>query len=364
MKTAAKTGALKAAAVIARRCIDLSPAIPILGNVLLEATADRLTITGHCGDGCSTGWAPAEVAAPGATAVPSDRLRMLLEALDADDQIDIESVPGGVTARRGRSHWRLPAVAATDFPAPLELRGDVVQLWLPADEVQQLCSLALAAGIGDDFTRMHLCGVFLHSGEDGRLAAVATDGTVLVRRQTSIRGGELLPPHGTTRGVLIPRRARAEILWLGGKAGCTLSITDKIIEARTEAGCFRSKLLDYVFPTYDHIIPPVPASTIEADSDVLMAALARLVAASHALGGRPPIVGLAWPGEDAGTATLELVREEGIAADAIAVTAVGAGAVALPAVRFGQLIDALALKRARIGSGSGTHGRGDCIQRT
>jgi hypothetical protein len=144
------------------------------------------------------------------------------------------------------------------------------------------------------------------------------------------------------------RRARAEILWLGGKAGCTLSITDKIIEARTEAGCFRSKLLDYVFPTYDHIIPPVPASTIEADSDVLMAALARLVAVSHALGGRPPIVGLAWPGEDAGTATLELVREEGIAADAVAVTAVGAGAVALPAVRFGQLIDALALKRVRI----------------
>jgi DNA polymerase III sliding clamp (beta) subunit (PCNA family) len=196
-----KTGALKAAAVIARRCIDLSPPIPILEKVLLEATADRVAITGHCGDACSTGWAPAEVAAPGAAAVPSDRLRMLLEALAPDDQITIEGTPGAVTVRRARSHWRVPAVAATDFPAPLELRGDVVQLWLPADEVQQLCSLALAAGIGDDFTRMHLCGVFLHSGDDGHLAAAATDGTVLVRRQTSILGGELLPPNGTTRGV-------------------------------------------------------------------------------------------------------------------------------------------------------------------
>jgi hypothetical protein len=149
----------------------LGNGLRVVAGAVLASTGSLAVVTRNCRtknfgrNAPVMGWAEAEVATPGAVAVPSDRLKKLL--------------------------------------AP---RGDVVQLWLPGDEVRQLCDLALAAGISDDFTRPHLCGVFLHTGDDDHLAAAATGGNVLVRRQTSIAGGELLPPNGTARGILIPRR--------------------------------------------------------------------------------------------------------------------------------------------------------------
>jgi hypothetical protein len=246
-------------------------------------------------------------------------------------------------------------------PSDVDVRdGDAVEFSLSADSAVALFGATAGAAVSrDEKSPPQLGGIFVHD-DGGYFAAASCDRTCMVHRRTAIAGAERLPANGATHGILVPQRARHEIFALLRKAGGTLTVGGGTIAARTATTTFASKLLDFIFPNIGRMIPPVPAATIEVDVDPLLKALARLVAASHAIDSSLALAGLRWDAaEDPSVATLELVREPDVAADTIAATVTGSAAVALQAARLGELLDALALKRVKISASTPVRIDGD-----
>jgi DNA polymerase-3 subunit beta len=344
---AGKVGEIFAALAVARR--DVIPArakrgIPILNAVLIVAEDGHMSITGNCLDACATGFAAVTVVSPGATAVPAERLYCLLETVPEDAEIELKQTSETVVVRLGNSQWRLPALPPNDFPPPLSPQGPCAQFRVSRDDIWALCGLALTAAMSEDPTRLHLCGVFLHESE-GFLTSAATDGLGLFCQRTAVPAGDQLPPNGTAHGVVLPPRARAEMLALvKGKDGIDLAISRSLIEARTEDAIYVSKLLDVTFPDYRRLVPPRHAAAIEIDTGPLLSALARLVAVSGSI--VPPVAGLSW--DEAGAIRIELPHEPDSAVDTVPGVARGSAQLAVQAAKLADLVNALNAKTVQL----------------
>jgi hypothetical protein len=90
------------------------------------------------------------------------------------------------------------------------------------------------------------------------------------------------------------------------------------------------------FPEYEGLVPPLAATTADFATPDVLAALARLTATSSH---ESPTVGMSWDGS--GTVSLCLVREDGIAADAIAATTTGSGRIACSVARLTKVVKAM-----------------------
>ena len=227
--------------------------IPILSNVLIEATAEgTLKLMATDLDLQINESVAAAVDQPGATTVSAHTLFDIARKLPEGSQVQLAAADGKLTIVAGRARFQLGTLPRDDFPVIAE--GELpVSFELPADTLKQIIDKTRFA-ISTEETRYYLNGIFWHVSDDPLpvLKAAATDGHRLARvTMPRPDGAEKMPD------VIIPRKCIAELRKLleeiDGSVGVSLSPT----KIRFDLGqaLLTSKLIDGTFPDYSRVIP-------------------------------------------------------------------------------------------------------------
>ena len=229
--------------------------IPILSNVLIEASADgsvKLMATDL--DLQVVESMPAvTVDSAGAITVSAHLLFDIARKLQDGSQVSFETADNRMTVKAGRSRFQLPTLPRDDFPVIVE--GDLpTSFEIPAATLAQLIDRTRFA-ISTEETRYYLNGIFLHV-TDEELKAAATDGHRLARYTVPRPEGAAGMPD-----VIVPRKCVAELRKLIEES------LDTNVEIELSASKIRftlggengvvltSKLIDGTFPDYTRVIP-------------------------------------------------------------------------------------------------------------
>ena len=246
--------------------------IPILSNVLIEASADgAIKLMATDLDLQVVESISAQVEQPGATTISAHTLFDIARKLPEGSQVSLQAADGKMLIQAGRARFNLSTLPRDDFPVIAE--GDLpTQFELPAETLKQIIDKTRFA-ISTEETRYYLNGIYIHKSEQGDLCAVATDGHRLaLTRQGLPTGASSMP------SVIVPRKAVTELRKLlddfDGEIGMSLSDT----RAEFSFGTVRlkTKLIDGTFPDYTRVIPRGNDRIMQVDSASFSAAVDRV----------------------------------------------------------------------------------------
>ncbi len=250
--------------------------IPILSNVLIEATAEgTLKLMATDLDLQINESIAAAVDQPGATTVSAHTLFDIARKLPEGSQVQLAASEGRMSIIAGRARFSLGTLPRDDFPVIAE--GELpTQFELPAETLKQIIDKTRFA-ISTEETRYYLNGIFLHVADDDSanpvLKAAATDGHRLARvTLPRPEGAESMPD------VIVPRKCIAELRKLldevDGSVGVSLSPT----KIRFDLGqaILTSKLIDGTFPDYSRVIPTGNDKILKIDPKSFMEGVDRV----------------------------------------------------------------------------------------
>nr|WP_047167225.1 DNA polymerase III subunit beta [Sphingomonas sp. Y57] len=248
--------------------------IPILSNVLIEATAEgtlRLMATDL--DLQIVEAVPAAVDQPGATTVSAHTLFDIARKLPEGSQVQLSAAEGKMQVVAGRARFNLQTLPKDDFPMIAE--GELpTRFELPAETLKQLIDKTRFA-ISTEETRYYLNGIFFHVQDEGSpvLKAAATDGHRLAR-VTIARpdGAEGMPD------IIIPRKCVGELRKLLDEVDGSVDITLSSTKIRFGLGTaiLTSKLIDGTFPDYNRVIPTANDKLLKIDPKSFMEGVDRV----------------------------------------------------------------------------------------
>jgi DNA polymerase-3 subunit beta len=248
--------------------------IPILSNVLIEATAEgtlRLMATDL--DLQIVESVEAAVDQPGATTVSAHTLFDIARKLPEGSQVQLSAADGKMQVVAGRARFNLQTLPKDDFPMIAE--GELpTKFELPAETLKQLIDKTRFA-ISTEETRYYLNGIFFHVQDEGSpvLKAAATDGHRLAR-VTIARpdGAEGMPD------IIIPRKCVGELRKLLDEVDGSVDITLSSTKIRFGLGTavLTSKLIDGTFPDYNRVIPTANDKLLKIDPKSFMEGVDRV----------------------------------------------------------------------------------------
>jgi DNA polymerase-3 subunit beta len=232
--------------------------IPILSNVLIEASGDGLVkiMATDLDLQVIESLDAVSVDTPGAITVSAHLLFDIARKLPDGSQVSLETAENRMAVKAGRSRFQLPTLPRDDFPMIVE--GDLpTSFEIPAKTLAELIDRTRFA-ISTEETRYYLNGIFLHVTDEDQpvLKAAATDGHRLARFTIPRPEGAAGMPD-----VIVPRKAVGELRKLleealDGNVLVDLSASKIRFTLGGEGGMvLTSKLIDGTFPDYSRVIP-------------------------------------------------------------------------------------------------------------
>jgi DNA polymerase-3 subunit beta len=253
--------------------------IPILSNVLIEASSDGLVkiMATDLDLQVVESLDAASVDSAGSITVSAHLLFDIARKLPDGSQVSLETADNRMVVKAGRSRFQLPTLPRDDFPSIVE--GDLpTSFEIGAATLAELIDRTRFA-ISTEETRYYLNGIFLHvTDEDGGvLKAAATDGHRLARfTLPRPAGAEGMPD------VIVPRKCVAELRKLLEESLDTNVLVDlspsKIrFTLGGEGGVvLTSKLIDGTFPDYSRVIPTGNDKLLKLDPKSFFAGVDRV----------------------------------------------------------------------------------------
>jgi len=226
--------------------------IPILSNVLIEASADGLKLMATDLDLQVVEHVEAQVETPGATTVSAHTLFDIARKLPEGSQVSLSAAEGKMQVVAGRARFNLQTLPRDDFPVIAE--GELpTRFELPAATLRQIIDKTRFA-ISTEETRYYLNGIYLHVSDEAQpvLKAAATDGHRLARVTVPRPEGAAGMP-----GVIVPRKCVGELRKLLDEVDGTVEVSLSPTKIRFGLGSaiLTSKLIDGTFPDYSRVIP-------------------------------------------------------------------------------------------------------------
>jgi len=237
--------------------------IPILSNVLLEATADgALKLMATDLDLQFVETIAAGVDTAGATTVSAHTLFDIARKLPEGTQVQLTAAEGKMLVTAGRARFNLQTLPRDDFPVIAE--GELpTKVALPAETLKQIIDKTRFA-ISTEETRYYLNGIFLHVSDDATpvLKAAATDGHRLARVTVPRPDGAEGMPD-----VIVPRKAVGELRKLLDEVDGSVEVSLSPTKVRFGLGSaiLTSKLIDGTFPDYSRVIPTANDKLLKID---------------------------------------------------------------------------------------------------
>ena len=243
--------------------------LPILSNVLIEASGGQIRLTTTDLDVGVTGSTPAEIEKEGSTTLPVKKLASIIGALPAETvefSVDSKNV---ASIRSGPSFFKIIGLGVDEFP-PLTKFEE-------ANEYKIGQALLLDAlkkthyAISTDETRYVLNGIFV-SFKEGKITLVATDG-----RRLAMVENDLEFPASHERDIIIPTKAVNELQRLLSTEGeMILKLTQSQISFEANGNLLVSKLIEGNYPNYRQVIPSAPAERIKIERNAFLQTVRRV----------------------------------------------------------------------------------------
>jgi len=237
--------------------------IPILSNVLIEASADgAIKLMATDLDLQVVEQVQAQVETPGSTTISAHTLFDIARKLPEGSQVSLQAADGKMLIQAGRARFNLQTLPRDDFPIIAE--GDLpVHFELPAETLKQIIDKTRFA-ISTEETRYYLNGIFFHVTEDPQpvLKAAATDGHRLARVTVARPDGAEGMPD-----IIVPRKCIAELRKLLDEVDGSVEISLSASKIRFGIGnaVLTSKLIDGTFPDYSRVIPTANDKLLRID---------------------------------------------------------------------------------------------------
>lgn len=256
--------------------VERKTTLPILSNVLLEASEGELHLTATDLEvGMKSSYA-AMVKTPGRVTVAAKKLYEIIKELPEGDVSFRAKENAWIEIRCGKAIFNIVGLAADEFPFFPQLgREEFVEL--QSGELKDMIEKTLFA-VSTDESKYNLNGIYFKSQiEEGRelLRLVATDGhrLSLIQREVASRGIAELG-----RGVIFPRKGIVELKKLTeeGAGNILLGFHDNNAVARKDQTTVVMRLVDGEFPDYQRVIPKGNEHVATIDTDPLLHALRRM----------------------------------------------------------------------------------------
>ncbi len=256
MKTTIERATLLKSLGHVQSVVERRNTIPILSNVLIEATADGLRLMATDLDLQINETVEAQVETNGATTVSAHTLFDIARKLPEGSQVSLSAADGKMQVVAGRARFNLQTLPRDDFPVIAE--GELTTNFeLPAATLRQIIDKTRFA-ISTEETRYYLNGIFLHVSDAGDmgaqpvLKAAATDGHRLARVTVPRPDGADGMPD-----IIIPRKCVGELRKLLDEVEGSVEVSLSASKIRFGLGTavLTSKLIDGTFPDYSRVIP-------------------------------------------------------------------------------------------------------------
>jgi DNA polymerase-3 subunit beta len=247
--------------------------LPILSNVLLKATENRLELTATDLDVTVSCSVEAKVRMAGSATIPVKKFFGICREL-GHLEIELETDEKNVcTLSAGNSYYRINGLPAEDFP-PIPEFSDKKHVVVPQDKLRAMLKKT-AFAISSDESRYVLNGIF-HSLKDHKVTLVATDG-----RRLALVEEEVDVSTESEGEFIVPTKAINELTRLLQTAGeVAIRYTDNQVAyslkgEKSPSILIVSKLVEGNYPNYRQVIPTEFKERVTLVREELLQALRR-----------------------------------------------------------------------------------------
>jgi DNA polymerase-3 subunit beta len=252
--------------------VERKQTLPILSNVLLDTSDNKISITGTDLEVELVGQMALEApsSTDGKLTVPGRKLMDICKALPENSAVELYQDKEQVILRSGRSRFTLSTLPAADFPN-VENQASDINFEVKQSELRRLiqrCHFSMA----QQDVRYYLNGMLLVVSSD-YIQGVATDGHRLAASRLNIGTGA-----NEKVQVIIPRKGIIELLRLLGNDDepVQVELSGNHIRVSNNSYTFTSKLIEGRFPDFDRVIPKKADKAITLEKDYFKNALNRV----------------------------------------------------------------------------------------
>ncbi len=250
--------------------VEKKTTVPILANILLETTGNRLTVTATDLDvtircGCS-----AQVKVSGAISVAARKLYDIVRLLPEAEVNFKLADQDRVQVTCARSRFKVASQSKENFPDVPRVEAEPIVL--PAGTLRFMIAATVFA-ITQEESRFALNGALLVL-EPGKLSMVTTDGhrLALVSKPEEIAGVE-----GELRN-LVPRKTLVELSKLAAEEDSTVEFgrSENHLFFKVGERLLVSRILSGQFPNYEMVVPRDNTTQVLLETGGLSDALRRV----------------------------------------------------------------------------------------
>ncbi len=260
----------------AQNIVEKRNTMPILVNVLLEASGQGLRGFATDLEVSLTDEIAAAIHAPGKVAVNAKSLFEIIKELP-DGKIELERKDNNwLKITQNRAVFNIVGISPDEYPVfPLFTTQEFIKIECAA--FAEMIEKTIFA-VSTDETRYHLNGVFLEvrAGNDGATyRMVATDGHRLSMVDRKIPDA---PPRSANQGVIMPRKGLHEIRKLLEALDGTveIAIEGAQLVVRHATTVLMVRLIEGKYPNYQQLIPQGLKEHFLVQREALLSSLKRV----------------------------------------------------------------------------------------
>ncbi|MDG2278741.1 MAG: DNA polymerase III subunit beta [Pseudomonadales bacterium] len=249
--------------------VERRQTLPVLSNLLVKATDNRLQFTGTDLEVELVAECDALVEQPGEVTLPARKLTDIWRSLADGAEVSVNVEGDRAIVRSGRSRFTLATLPAADFPK-VPAGGSDVSVEVPQSALKALID-DVAFAMAQQDVRYFLNGMLLEVTSD-HIRAVATDGHRLA--MATAEGGADV---ASRVHAIIPRKGVLEVNRLLDGTNDTVKLQLGANHLQVQSGAFTltTKLVDGQFPDYQKVIPADASRSMRADRETLRLAFQR-----------------------------------------------------------------------------------------
>lgn len=279
MKFSIGQAELANAVALAGQSVSTRSTLPVLGNVLLKAEGDALTVTGTNLETALSVIVTAAVTEAGAITLPARLLKDTLAGTPEGARVECAVDEGRMAAQltyysggKRRGQATLKGIDALEYPLTPQPGTTSDLTFAGADLAALIRQSTFAASTPQDTSRPALTGVLWTSNGAG-LTAAATDGYRLAvthkRDAATLPAPLILPARALDLADKLAALAETVTLSVVGNAAVfTFAGARAFLSA--QLAC---QMIDAKFPDYNAILPKSQATTVTLDTAELVRAL-------------------------------------------------------------------------------------------